>query len=378
MSGHIHIAPLGGISGDMFASAMLSLLPGAEAALRRDLGDAGILDHVTLNLGQVRKAGFAALQVSFTQSSDAPPTSHWRDIRAFLQGSNLRAPVKARAIAIFALLAEAEAACHGIDIESVHFHEIADWDSLADITAAASLIETSGATGWSVAPLPLGRGNVRTQHGPIPVPAPATAHLLRGFAVVDDGIAGERVTPTGAAILRHLAPETGVPGQATLAQTGTGAGQRDLPGIANICRLLHFETAPQADSICELAFEIDDMTPEEIAHALDHLRAVPGVVDAGYGVEYAKKGRMRFALRLLVCPDSADAVARACLAQTTTLGVRIGQARRLIAARTPTEIAGRRAKIAHRPTGDTVKVEADDLAPLPTLAERRKAGLADV
>ncbi|MCP1168447.1 LarC family nickel insertion protein, partial [Limimaricola sp. ASW11-118] len=199
MSRHMHIDALGGLSGDMFAAAMLSALPEAAERLRADLHDAGLDEHVALDIAEIRKSGFAATQLSFDIAAEAPPTHHWSDIRRMIEATALRAPVKQAAIAIFTGLAEAEAACHGIAVERVHFHEIADWDSIADIIAAASLIDSAGAASWSCSELPLGGGRVRTQHGLIPVPVPATAHLLTGFRFVDDGVAGERVTPTGAA-----------------------------------------------------------------------------------------------------------------------------------------------------------------------------------
>ena len=115
--------------------------------------------------------------------------------------------MRERAIAIFTALAEAEAAVHGVPVDEVHFHEIADWDSVADIVGAAWLIEALAPATWSVGALPVGSGRIRTRHGPLTVPAPAAAHLLAGFAMHDDGVAGERVTPTGAAILRQLRPD---------------------------------------------------------------------------------------------------------------------------------------------------------------------------
>ena len=111
--------------------------------------------------------------------------------------------VRRRALAIFSLLAEAEARVHGCAVEDVLFHEVGAWDSIADIVSAAFLIEESAATNWTVGAIPLGAGRVHTAHGLLPVPAPATALLLEGFPFIDDGVGGERVTPTGAAIVRQ-------------------------------------------------------------------------------------------------------------------------------------------------------------------------------
>ncbi|MGX9848982.1 nickel pincer cofactor biosynthesis protein LarC [Limimaricola litoreus] len=375
MSRHMHIDALGGLSGDMFAAAMLSALPEAAERLRADLHDAGLDEHVALDIAEIRKSGFAATQLSFDIAAEAPPTHHWSDIRRMIEATALRAPVKQAAIAIFTGLAEAEAACHGIAVERVHFHEIADWDSIADIIAAASLIDSAGAASWSCSELPLGGGRVRTQHGLIPVPVPATAHLLTGFRFVDDGVAGERVTPTGAAILRHLAPRQGAaPAGLVLRGSGTGAGQRELEGIPNICRLLCFETADDRDLVGSIAFEIDDMTPEEISVALDRIRAGEGVLDAGYTLGHGKKSRIRYNVTVLSQPHLVEDVARLCLEETSTIGLRLEPLRRQILRRRAGRVQGLRSKTVDRPGGATTKIESDDLAGIATLAARRAAG----
>ena len=129
------------------------------------------------------------------------------DVSERLEAARLAPAVRTRALAIFTLLAEAEGAVHGTDPAEVTFHEVGAWDSTVDIVAAAFLIEALGPARWSCGAIPLGSGRVRCAHGLLPVPAPAVVHLLRGLATHDDGIGGERVTPTGAAILKHLAPD---------------------------------------------------------------------------------------------------------------------------------------------------------------------------
>jgi len=163
----------------------------------------------------------------------------------------------------------------------VQFHEIADWDSLMDVVAAGSLAAALEKATFSVSELPRGSGLVRTRHGLLPVPAPATAALLVGFRWRDDGIGGERVTPTGAAVLRHLvglqfAERRPAPGR--LAAIGTGAGTRDLPGMPNVLRVLVLEANEivEAVAVAILSFDIDDMTGEEIGVATTRLRPLPG------------------------------------------------------------------------------------------------------
>ena len=143
---------------------------------------------------------------------------------ARIEAAPLSSGTAAHATAILRHLAEAEAAIHHVPVNEVHFHEIGDWDSLMDVTAAGSVAAALEGARWSVSALPRGDGLVRTRHGLLPVPAPATAWLLEGFTWRDDGIGGERVTPTGAAILRHLV------------EAACGAGRRSPAGHRHWCR----------------------------------------------------------------------------------------------------------------------------------------------
>ena len=181
------------------------------------------------------------------------------DVSERLEAARLAPAVRTRALAIFTLLAEAEGAVHGTDPAEVTFHEVGAWDSIVDIVAAAFLIEALGPARWSCGAIPLGSGRVRCAHGLLPVPAPAVVHLLRGLATHDDGIAGERVTPTGAAILKHLAPDQAPARESeTLAGVGTGFGSRALPDLSNVLRVLEFAPiAPAAmhESVAVLRFE---------------------------------------------------------------------------------------------------------------------------
>jgi uncharacterized protein (TIGR00299 family) protein len=288
--------------------------------------------------------------------------------------------VRELALAMLRHLAEAEAAVHAVPLEEVHFHEIADWDTLVDVTAVASLAVRAGVTAWSVGSLPRGAGLVRTAHGLLPVPAPATQRILSGFAWHDDGIAGERVTPTGAAILRALVADPCAPGpNGRLAGHGHGVGRRRMAELPNIVRVSLYapDEAARQERVAVIAFEVDDMTGEEIAVAAERLRAGAGVLDLTLLSLSGKKGRPATGFRLLVEPARVEEVGRLCLSETSTLGLRIREERRMTLARS----AGRAraegsewpVKTALRPDGTaTAKVESDALRPLPTLAERRR------
>ncbi len=299
----------------------------------------------------------------------------YRDIRTLLEGSDLDSGVRTRALDIFARLAAAESAVHGVPVDDVSFHEVGAWDSIADVVCAAWLTEHLDAS-WSCGPLPLGRGHVETAHGRLPVPAPATVELLRGMVVDQDMHRGERVTPTGAAIVSHLAPSFApLPGPMRLHRSGTGFGTSRLPGTSNVLRLLAFEPLGGLDApvrreriaVCE--FEVDDQTGEDLALALDRLRGLDGVLDVASHAVHGKKGRIAVHVRLLARTGAVAPVMESCFRETTTLGVRCHEVDRAVLARASATVMveGRsvRVKSARRP-GEvrTSKAEIDDLAPL--------------
>jgi uncharacterized protein (DUF111 family) len=223
----------------------------------------------------------------------------------------------------------------------------------------------------------------------LPVPGPATARLLDGYPWRDDGIAGERVTPTGAAILRHLVPADvcdAASASGRLLAQGFGAGTRTLPGVPNVLRVLVFERGATAgaeqgkvvgdERVALVEFDVDDMTGEELALATDRLRAVEGAIDVSVGTRAGKKGRIVADFRVLARVAAADAVADACFAETSTLGLRLREERRRVLPRREVgvDVEGRhlRVKVAHRPDGTTTaKTAHDDVAAKPALAVRR-------
>src|SRR6266536_2480215 len=283
----IHLDLVGGLSGDMFVAAMIDALPALAEPLLAELAavqPAGAAEpaFVTATSGGLRARRFG-LATPITPSHAHAGTPYVA-LRQRIADAPLSAPTRTHALALLALLADAEAHVHGISVDAVHFHELADWDSLLDIVAAGYIAAKLEGAHWSASAPPLGNGIVRTEHGLLPVPAPATSRLLEGSPWHDDGIGGERVTPTGAAILRHLVPATTCATRresGRLIATGCGAGTRELAGVANIVRALVFERSASAasDAVTVLEFDVDDMTGEEIAGAADHLRSVAGVID---------------------------------------------------------------------------------------------------
>ncbi len=341
--------------------------------------------------------------------ADAPRSGSWQALRGRIASSDLPDAVRDQALGIFGCLAEAEGRVHGMPADAVTFHEVGAADSVADIVAAAWLIAVVGPAAWSVGALPLGAGTVRTAHGPMPVPAPATALLLEGFAVRDDGVGGERVTPTGAAILRHLGCAGAArPRTATLRGSGTGFGSRVLPGMSNCLRALVLDTpeaqgaepapghgaqaagaqaagaqaadaqaavapgpvaAGQAASghraLAVIAFEVDDQSGEALAAGLDLVRGTEGVHDVVQMAAFGKKNRMAVHVQVLVRPDRLEAAVDACFRETTTIGLRthLVQGRALPRRFAEVAVDGRPVvvKLVERPGGVTAKAESDSV-----------------
>ncbi|MSO69428.1 MAG: LarC family nickel insertion protein [Alphaproteobacteria bacterium] len=364
---HIHLDPVGGVAGDMFVAALLDAFPEHERAVVE------AVRAVTQGEAVARLVAFkdhALAGHRFEINVAKAPHDHatLSDIEAKLSTASLPPPVRARARAIFALLAAAESHVHGIPAERVIFHEVGALDSIADIVAAATSIEAIGEARYSIGPLPLGSGRVDSAHGTLPVPAPAVVELLQGFVVHDDGIAGERVTPTGAAILRHLAPTPSAIPTAILTRRGLGFGTRRLPGLSNVFRVLALEPvggerAWQRDQVALLSFEVDDQSPEDLALGLDHLRALDGVLDVIQIPAATKKGRLALQVQVLTRPEARDAAIMACFEETTTIGLRHALIERAILPRSMEPHEGARVKLATRPSGRrSAKPEADDLA----------------
>ncbi len=379
---HIHLDPVGGIAGDMFIAAVLHAFPKLEAAMFEAIRAAGLPDEIGIQVQPFQDFALTGLRFAIDEGVATAPKSltyggavhrhaSFAEILRQLNGSALSPAVRDRAIAIFTLLAEVEGEIHGVKMAEVSFHELGGWDSIADIVGASFLIEACGATSWSVGSLPKGSGTVKTAHGPLPVPSPATARLLEGYLWHDDGYSGERVTPTGAAIIRHLRCGDRVPeGARRLAGTGYGFGTRRFMGMSNTLRAMVLTDGASSsfrhEDIAVVEFELDDQTAEDIAVAIGHLRDTESVLDVLQMPAYGKKGRLYTHIQLLCTPAALDSVLTACFNQTGTLGVRYHTVHRATLQREVTNVtvAGQsaRVKLATRPDGVvTAKIESDDL-----------------
>lgn len=229
----------------------------------------------------------------------------------------------ADAIAVYAKLAEAEAAVHGMPVDQVHFHEVGEADAIADIVGVCVLMSWLAPQQVLASPVQVGSGKVRCAHGIVPVPAPATERLLRGVPVYGGSVRGELCTPTGAALLRQFVDEF-VPAMPamTIMAAGYGMGSKDFEA-ANCVRALLGETAVQDsnDDVVELSCNLDDMTGEGIGYAQQQLFAA-GAIEVFTTAVTMKKGRPGILLTCLCPPDISDEVVRAIFRHTTTIGVR--------------------------------------------------------
>jgi uncharacterized protein (TIGR00299 family) protein len=390
----LHLDLVGGLAGDMFIAAVLDAFPQYEprvidaiGALSESCAVACSLhehhDHVLRGRRfQVRQLARDGTRIPFAAGHTSHTHTTWSTVRARLLSSALAPATRDHAIGIFQLLANAEAHVHGVEPDGVEFHEVGAWDSIADIVGAAALIDAVGASRWTASAAPLGSGRVATAHGLMAVPAPATTRLLIGMPTIDDGVAGERVTPTGAAILRYLCPppKSGPPrgtDARTLIATGIGFGARVLAGLSNHVRVLCFEptaAAMREQRIEVLEFEVDDQSGEDLALGLERLRARRGVLDATQCAVLGKKGRMCVHVQVLVRQAQLADVIDACFRETTTLGLRhqtvrrIALKRKFATSRIDHQSVG--VKLAERPGGMTAKGESDDVAAQETHARR--------
>lgn len=361
-----------GLSGDMIAGAMLDA--GADFDELRTALASLPLDGYRLSTRRKLVSGISALKFD-VEVSAAQPERHLSEIREIVRrASALSDSVKDRAMAIFGVLAEAEAKIHRTTPEELHFHEVGAVDSIIDIVAAAWGFERLELGEMMVSPLPAGSGFVRSQHGIIPVPAPATAELLTGFPMrMGDG-ASEMVTPTGAAILRALAVPAPSAMGLRVERVGYGAGTREFADRPNVLRLMvgtraqsHeqiYEQIYETDELLEIQANIDDLNPQIYDHVVERLFEA-GARDVTLTPTIMKKGRPAVTISVLAELSARERIAAVLFAETSTIGLRYHPVARLKLTREIKEVETRwgrvRVKVS-RGGGDmvTLSPEYDD------------------
>jgi len=331
-----------GISGDMLVGALADA--GADQqAIVDAIGSLGT--EVVVSFEKVRRGGIGATRYH-VQVLEAHPHRHLSHIVALIEKAALSDRAKRDAVAVFRKLGEAEAEVHQVPIESVHFHEVGAADSIADIVGAAVAFDLLQVSSIVCSPLNVGSGTIQTEHGVLPVPAPATARLLANAPVYARGPAAELTTPTGAAVAATLAQSFGVLPPMKITRTGYGAGWHDFPEHPNVLRVILGEPAGAAEALTVSVIEanIDDLNPQVLAYAAERLLGA-GALDVTLQPMLMKKGRPGNLLRVIAKPEDRETMAQLIFAETSTLGLRLYQAERRVQAREWTEVQTRYGKV---------------------------------
>ena len=375
-----------GISGDMLLAALL------DAGLERDL----LLNELRklplagyeFRCARVLRGSLTGTQVEI----DVPqpqPERHLGEIRQLLEGSALTEAVRTQALKMFERLAEVEGKLHGKPATEIHFHEVGAVDAILDIVGACVGLELLEIDELSCSPLNVGGGQVETAHGTLPVPAPATAELLKGAPIYSSGVEGELVTPTGAVIVATLASSFGPMPPIKVARIGYGAGSRDYSGHPNIARLFVGERAEVSDSeprvtnpanvVTVIEANVDDMSPQLYGYLVE--RALDaGALDITCSSIQMKKNRPGLEISVLCVPERAEGLAQLLFEETTTIGLRIHEAGRLVLDRevvkVETPYGTVRVKIAKR-AGKVINV-APEYEDCQRLAVEKSVPLKDV
>lgn len=394
------VDPFGGMAGDMFLAALLDLGdPRFTIDDLRGLAEALVPGEARLAAEHVWRGSLRGLHLAVTTpETDAAPHRGLSDLVALLRGAPGLDPRAVRfAEGVLERIAVAEGHVHGCSPEEVHFHEVGAVDSLIDAAGAGLAVARLGVGGAFVAPPLLGSGEVKCAHGTMPVPAPATAELLRGHATRSGG-GGERCTPTGAAILAQLAGDAGTAfgddvGEATARSVGYGAGTRDpRTGPPNLLRVMLVTRAgadggaPDRTSgeVDEIQLNLDDMTPEDIGALVRDLREA-GALEVWTAPVQMKKDRPGALLTALARPEDRARLADLALARSTSFGLRWRRVQRLEAGRAfdAVEVDGVRVGVKRRllPGREDVFLEQDDVEALSrhlktSLREARERALA--
>jgi uncharacterized protein (TIGR00299 family) protein len=366
-----------GVAGDMTLAALVDA--GADPAIVADvLGGLGV-DGWALTFERTQRCGVGAMRALIAvddhplATGDHHPHHPHRpvgDILAMLRGADIPGRVRHRATRVVTALAEVEAAIHGVDPAHVELHEVGALDAIVDIVGACAALESLAIDRVITGPIAVGTGRVRTAHGVLPNPSPAAVAMLARFGApsvgVDDPL--ELATPTGVAIVCSLADGFGPMPPMTPTAVGYGAGSADTPGRPNVVQVVVGHGAPARSltpgdglDATHLQANVDDVTPEVLAHAVDQLLAA-GAFDAWITPIVMKKGRPAHTVHALCDPARRDEVAAALIRETGTLGLRAGTVQRWPQRRTERVVLIDGHEIRTKVSDGRVKVEHDDAA----------------
>lgn len=325
-----------GISGDMTVGALLDAGASSEAlfdALR------SLHTGARFEVEKTSRQGVTASKFRVIATGATGVHRHLSHILDLIGRASIPHRARQNASAVFRRLGEAEAQVHGVPIEKVHFHEVGAVDSIADIVGACVGLELLGVDQVYASAINVGSGTVKTEHGILPVPAPATAALLLGKPVYARGPAVELATPTGAALCATLAAGFGPLPSMRISSIGYGAGDLDFKEQANVLRVIVGERAgaPEATLVSVIEANIDDSSPQVLGYALERLIDA-GALDASLSPLQMKKNRPGSLLRVIARPEDQERLAQIIFAETSTLGVRIHPAERRVEERRVVEV----------------------------------------
>ncbi len=324
-----------GISGDMFLAALIDAgVPGDRLF--------GELKKLPLGFYEFKRTRAVRSSLVGTRIDirvpGEQPHRHLSDIRALIEKAALPERATKNALKIFSSLAEVEAKLHNTTPDQIHFHEVGAVDAILDIVGVCLGIELLGITDLICSPLNVGGGRVNAAHGMLPIPAPATTELLKGVPVYSTGVEGELVTPTGAALVTGLASEFGPLPAMKIESIGYGAGAKDFPGHPNIARLFVGERTeiiagtkglPGDEIVSVIEANLDDMNPQIYGYLQEQALAA-GALDVRCTSTQMTKNRPGLTISIICEPAKSDALSQLLFEQTTTIGVRIYEARRKV------------------------------------------------
>jgi len=331
-----------GISGDMLVGAL------ADAGAQPDSIAAAVASleaGAVVSFEKVKRNGIGATKYHVA-AEEAHAHRHLSHIVKMIENGALSPRAKESAIAVFRRLGEAEAQVHQVPIEKVHFHEVGAADSIADIVGACVAFDLLDVDTVVCSAVNVGSGTVKTDHGLLPVPAPATALLLSGAPVYSRGPEVELTTPTGAAVASALSTRFGAMPPMKIVRTGFGAGTHDFPGQANVLRVILGTptAADEALAVSVIEANIDDLNPQVLAFAMEKLLEF-GALDVSLQPIIMKKGRPGHLLRVIAKPEQREALAQIVFSETSTFGLRIYGAERRVQARSWKEVKTQYGKV---------------------------------
>ncbi len=309
-----------GLSGDMILGALLDL-GASQPKFKKAIDALGL--PVRLKIHDVERSHLRGLKVDVDITKATAHARHWADIEGFIRKAPIVPAVKARGMAVFKNLFEAEAKVHGEPFDHIHLHEAGADDALVDVLGCAWLIEELGIGEIFCSPLNVGSGWVKTSHGVLPVPPPAVAELLKDVPVYSAEAQSELVTPTGAAIVKTIVSKFLALPELTYGRIGYGAGGRDIPGLPNILRVFYGERAALSPDkrVYLIEATIDDVSPQVLGAFLDRALEL-GALDASLAPLVMKKNRLASKLTILAELSRLDRLITAVFEETSSIGVR--------------------------------------------------------